>query len=248
MMDRMCLKSRWLWMYQQISSTLPGCAGVQEVGFPWAPTTHGGVHVNSSTSTSAGQLCVSPSTETYSVTGISFLIKTICSHKPNFVHLGCSVPCEHLHNAATLDVRFSILSLLWPEQSPHCWKTLLLGALELSFCEWLKAGLLSFLLCALHEIKAKDKHWYCIQYRRTDVSKHQPKMFACCDPGKSVVGRATTSRNTTPIRLYFSRISINPLVQVSQFEWENLIYLLPVTDPFSPVHFSSFFSFSLLSF
>lgn len=123
MMKKMCLKSRWLWMYQQVSSTLPGCAGVQEVGFTWAPTTHGGAHVNSSMSASAWQLCASPSTETYSGTGISFMIKTVCSYKLNFVHLGCTVPHENLHNVARLDARFSTLSLLWPEQSPHCWKT-----------------------------------------------------------------------------------------------------------------------------
>lgn len=86
-------------------------------------STGGGAHVNNSMSTSVWQLCAPPSTETYSVTSISFLIKTICSYKPNFVHLGCSVSCENLHNAARLDARFSTLSLLWPEQSPHCWKT-----------------------------------------------------------------------------------------------------------------------------
>lgn len=123
MMKRMCLKSRWLWMYQQVSSTLPGCAGVQEMGFTWALLL---MEVPMSTTASPPQdrqPCVSPSTETYSVTGTSFLVKTICLYKSNFVHLGCSVPHENLHNATGLDVRFSTLSLLWPKQSPHCWKT-----------------------------------------------------------------------------------------------------------------------------
>lgn len=121
-----CLKSRWLWLYQQVSNALLGCTGgrlcLSNSSSPRCLCQQQHIHLGTAALrfTSYRNLL-----NQWYVPCTFFLIKT-------FVHLGCNMLHESLRSAAGLDTRFSTRSLGWPEQSSHCWKTVLLGPLESS--------------------------------------------------------------------------------------------------------------------